>query len=167
MKTIQVYILTGAQGEGKTKRCLELVKLLKESGKSVGGILAPGFWEINTRSAFELVDLSTNKKIPFAQRDCWKNWIKLKGFYFNPLAIEKGKAILSLAVKQNDWIVLDEIGKLDMEGHLWGPIFEELIQIPNKKWILCVRNSFVDDVIRHWHLDNVKVLKVTEPFLVE
>ncbi|MBN1650134.1 MAG: hypothetical protein JW857_02330 [Bacteroidales bacterium] len=164
MNATQVYILSGAQGEGKTKRCIELVQQLKESGKSVGGIVAPGFWDNNTRSAFELVDVSTLKKMPFAQRDCWKNWIKLKGFYFNPSTIEKGKTILKQAVNQNDWIVLDEIGKLDIEGHLWGPIFGELIQIPDKKWILCVRNSFVNDVVEHWHLDKVKVLQIKDGF---
>ena len=39
----QIFILSGAQGEGKTTRCLEIVTQLKAKGESVGGILAPGF----------------------------------------------------------------------------------------------------------------------------
>lgn len=165
MKTTRIYIISGAQGEGKTNYCLELVKQLKAKGESVGGIVAPGFWDGKSRSAFELLDLTSNKKIPFAQREYWKNWIRLKGFYFNPLAIKKGESILRLAIQENDWIVLDELGKLDIEGHLWGPIFKELIQVQNKKWIISVRTAFVEDVIRHWQLQNEEVLHIKENFI--
>ncbi len=160
----QIYILTGAQGEGKTTRCLEIVEHLKSKGETIGGIVAPGFWENNVRTGFELMDVQTFQKIPFAQKEAVEGWQKIKTFYFDPKAIEKGEIILRSAVQQNDWIVLDEIGKLDMNGHLWGPILSYLIQIPNKKWIVCVRDVFVEEVIQHWQLNRVKVLSLAADF---
>ncbi|MDA3904824.1 MAG: hypothetical protein PF484_01995 [Bacteroidales bacterium] len=162
MKETKIYILSGGQGEGKTTRCLEIVNQLKSNGENVGGIVAPGFWDNNIRSGFDLMNVQTNIKTPFAQRMAKEEWIKIKAFYFNPEAIEKGKSILHSAVQENDWIVLDEIGKLDLNGYLWGPIFSDLIKIPNKKWIICVRDIYVDDIIHHWNLNNVTLLQLTD-----
>lgn len=161
----QIYILSAAQGAGKTTRCLQIVNQLKSQGVSVGGIVAPGFWENEIRFGFELMDVQSNQKIPFAQREAKEGWINIKTFYFNPKAVENGELILRSAVMENDWIVLDEIGKLDLRGFVWGKIFSELIKIPKKKWILCVRDIFVEEVIEHWQLKKVKVLQLTEDFV--
>ena len=158
----QIYILSAKQGEGKTMRCLELVNQLKIQGESVGGIIAPGFWKNNIRSGFDLMDIQDSKNIPFAQRGFIEGWQKTKAFYFNPEAIEKGKIILRKAVQENDWIVLDEIGKLDMQGYLWGPVFSELISVMDKKWIICVRDIFVEEVIQKWKLENTRILQLNE-----
>lgn len=165
MTPTQIYILTARQGEGKTTRCLEIVNQLKSKGESVGGIVAPGFWENNVRSGFDLMDVQRNQKTPFAQRLPKENWKKIKAFYFNPIAIQEGEAILRVAVLENDWIILDEIGKLDIKGHLWSSVFTELIKIPNKNWIICVRDIFVDEVIQHWQMQNVKVLLLVDDFV--
>ena len=161
----QIIILSGAQGEGKTTRCLEIVSQLKAKGESVGGIVAPGFWKNNTRYGFDLMDVQTNQKLPFAQRNPKEDWLEIKTYYFNPEAIEKGEVILRKAVLENDWIILDEIGKLDIKGHLWSSIFTDLIKIPNKNWIICVRDIFVDEVIEHWQMQNVKVLQLKDDFV--
>lgn len=164
MNQSRIYILTAKQGEGKTTRCLEIFKTLKSKGKSVGGIVAPGFWENDIRSGFELMDVNSTQRIPFAQRVPRKDWLKIKAFYFNPEAIMQGELILRSAVQEKDWILLDEIGKLDIEGNLWGPIFTELVQKSNKIWIISVRDIFVDEVIQHWQLQNVKILDLNDKF---
>jgi len=161
----QIFILSGAQGEGKTTRCLEIVNQLKSQNESIGGIVALGFWENNNRSGFELMDVQSTRKIPLAYREAKEGWVKIKSIYFNPEAIEKGETILRAAVQENDWIVIDEIGKLDLSGNLWGPIFSELIKIPNKIWILCVRDIFVEEVIQHWQLEKAKVLQLKDDFV--
>lgn len=161
----QIFILSGAQGDGKTTRCLEIVNQLKIKGESVGGIVAPGFWENNIRSGFDLQNVQTNQKTPLAQRFPKDDWIKIKAYYFNPLAIHEGEGILRKAILENDWIILDEIGKLDIKGHLWSSVFSELIKTPKKNWIICVRDIFVDEVIQHWRLQNVKVLQLTNDFV--
>lgn len=161
----QIFILSAAQGEGKTTRCLEMANQLKAKGESVGGIVALGFWQKNVRSGFDIMDVQTNQKIPFAKREVETAWLKIKGYYFNPKAIQEGESILRTAVERNDWIILDEIGKLDIKGHLWSSIFTELIKTPNKNWIICVRDIFVDEVIEHWQMQNVKVLQLKDNFV--
>jgi len=165
MTQTQIYVLSAAQGEGKTTRCLEIVNQLKSQGESIGGIVASGFWENNIRSGFDMMDVQSNRKIPFAHREAKEGWIKIKTFYFNPETIKKGEAILRIAFQKNNWIVLDEIGKLDMHGNLWGTIFSDLIKIQNKNWIICVRDIFVEEVIQHWQLKKVKVLQLKDEFV--
>ncbi|MBN2237423.1 MAG: hypothetical protein JW729_07675 [Bacteroidales bacterium] len=156
------YIITGAQGEGKSTRCLSLANQLRKNDEKVGGLIAVGYWKDGVRSAFDLLDLSTNLKQEFASREEKENWKAHKSFYFNPKTIQWGKAVLEKAVAEKDWIILDEIGKIDMSGELWGEVFSKLQKIPNKKWILSVRNLFVEDVIQHWNLKNTKVLQITD-----
>jgi len=137
---------------GKTKRCLEIAAYLKSKNEKVGGIVAPGFWENNTRSGFDLMDIQTGKTRAFAQRTKREEWRQIKTFYFNPQAISWGDAVLRKAHNQCDWIFLDELGKLDMQGHLWNKVFTELIQHTQKNWILSIRESFVEEVIQQWRL---------------
>lgn len=165
MNQAQIYILSGKQGEGKTTRCLEIVNQLKSKGERVGGFVAPGFWENNVRSEFDLMDIQSGQKFPFAKRKQEKDWLKIKSFYFNPETIKVGEAILRKAVLGSDWIVLDEIGKLDIQGYVWSTIFSELISIMDKKWIICVRDIFVDEVITHWQLQNVKLFHIKDDFV--
>lgn len=165
MKKNQFYILTAEQGQGKTIRCLEIINQLQSAGESVGGIIAPGFWKNNVRSGFDLMDVETNKTIPFAQRETKEDWVKIKAFYFNPKAISFGESVLRSAVRENDWIVLDEIGKLDIKGNLWSVVFSELIKVPNKNWIICIRDIFVEEVVQHWQLKNVSLLKLKDEFV--
>lgn len=164
MKLTQVYIITGAQGEGKSTRCTEIIRKLKSNGESVGGIIAPGFWENNARYRFDLMDVKTEQRMPFAQREAKAGWKKIKTFYFNPEAIKKGEAILHAAVQENEWIVLDELGKLDLHGEVWGPVFTDLIHKHHKKWIISIRDLFVNEAIVHWNLPNVKTLRLSDEF---
>ena len=164
MNTAQIYILIGGQGSGKTTRCMELIKQIKEKGKSVGGILALGKWEENVRTAFDLMDIQSGETWPFASREKIDDWQKIKTFYFNPQAIVQGEKIVRKAANFNDWIVIDELGKLDLHGYLWSSIFSELVSISNKNWIICVRDSFVEQVIEHWNLKNVRILQIEQAF---
>jgi nucleoside-triphosphatase THEP1 len=165
MPEAKIYIISAPQGQGKTTRCLEIIKQLKSKGKSVAGIIAPGYWEGDQRSAFDLLDVESNQSMPFAQRLEKANWIQAKSFYFNPKALKWGEDSLRKAVGTKDWLVLDEIGKLDLEGMLWGPVFTELIKTPNQNWLICVRDIFVNDVIEHWNLKQFKVLGLKDVFI--
>ncbi len=161
----QIYIISAPQGQGKTGRCIELINQLRSKGKSVGGLIAPGYWDGDQRSAFDLLDVESNQSMPFAQRKARANWLDAKSFYFNPKALKWGEDCLRKAVESKDWLVLDEIGKLDLKGMLWSPVFTELIKTPNQNWLLCIRDNFVHDVIQHWNLKQVKVLGLTEEFI--
>lgn len=147
-----IYIVAGKQGEGKTKRCLEIADYLKDKKEKVGGIIAPGFWENNTRSGFHLMDVQTGETKPFAERAEREGWNQIKTFYFNPEAISWGEDVLRKADKQCNWIFLDELGKLDLQGHLWNKGFTELVKQSQKNWILSIRENFVEEVIQHWGL---------------
>lgn len=158
------YIITGAQGEGKSTRCLELANQLFEKHQKVGGLISVGYWNNGVRSGFDLLDLSTHQQKAFASRDKKEHWEFHKSFYFNPETTKWGKTVLEKAIAEKDWIVLDEIGKIDISGELWGEVFSKWSKIPDKKWILCVRDVFVEEVIRHWNLKNVKVVQITDDF---
>jgi nucleoside-triphosphatase THEP1 len=65
---VKRIIITGKRHSGKTTLALALVRALERSGRSVAGILAPGYWKDGLRDGFDLVNLATGRVVPLARR---------------------------------------------------------------------------------------------------
>ena len=154
-----IIIISGKQGQGKTTMCQKLAAQMQEDGSLIGGFIAPGIWKNEQRHSFDLLDLKTFKTYPFASRDKYEDWKQMHGFYFNPQSIKKGEELLRAHSLNSDWLFIDEIGKFEIQGKIWGPILQELIQ-NNIDLVLSIRDSFVDDVIAHFNIKNPLILQV-------
>ncbi len=123
----KVVIVSGKQGEGKTTQCLKLAEEAVKEGRKIGGFIAPGKWKDGLRYSFELLDLRTKKLYDLASRDQIDGWEKVGSFYFNPETIKIGENILREHLKDSEWLFVDEIGKFDVQGRVWGPIMKEIL----------------------------------------
>ena len=56
MDQFPVFIIQGEQGEGKTTRLIEVINLLVSASIPLSGFTAPGKWEENKRSSFQVKD---------------------------------------------------------------------------------------------------------------
>lgn len=158
----KIIIISGKQGEGKTTRCQKLVKQMKEQGLKVGGIIAPGTWKDGQRFSIGLLDLQTQETYPFATRDVQEGWEQIHTFYFNPQSIKKGEELLREHSKTSDWVFIDEVGKFDIKGKVWGPILQELLQ-QDINLVLSVRDIFVEEVIEYFGIQDYDLRIVTQP----
>jgi len=108
------FFLTGRPGIGKTTVLLRIVKILKEKGLKVGGIISREIRRGNSRVGFKLIDLESG-------REGWLAHVKQPngprvGKYrvcMKDLESIGVKAILK-AVKEADIIVIDEVGPMEM-----------------------------------------------------
>ena len=158
-----VFIVTGRRGEGKTSFVSGLTAGFAEMNLMPDGILAltsPGK-EIPGR--YTLKHIQSGRMIPLCSRKQVRGWQKTGPFYFNPQALEAGNRILTHpGIKNNDLIILDEIGKFELEGRIWAESLTWLLLNVSCPLIITVREALVEQVIGHWNLSAVEIVHISK-----
>ena len=153
----KIMIVTGSQGEGKTKYCQRLITEFKKKNVKVGGFIAKGTWHKNERHSFELINVKTFESFDLATRSPKDGWEKVGPFYFNPQTLKKGEEMLRSHAKNTEYLFLDEIGKFEMKAKIWGPVFQQLLKL-DVNMVITVRDIFVKDIIEHFDLSNYQIM---------
>lgn len=157
-------ILTGKQNSGKTTRLLHLYEELKKKNAHVVGFAAPGTWQNEVKTGFNLLNLSTGKILPLASNYQQEGYIPFGRFFFNPTAIEAGTSILQQTHYPKDTIVLvDEIGKFELDGELWHDAYFQLLKQQNLFLLTVVRESLVEKIIDKFNLKNTEIITPNTP----
>ena len=156
-----IYIITGSIGQGKTTQSQKLVEALKSKNISVCGICSPRIIEDGHTVGYDIVDINTSKRVPFLRIDSYDDFKKIGRYSIYQQAIESGKETLAKASKSNtDVIVVDEIGKMELDNEGW---FEHITKLINSRAIVVfsVRDTFVDQIIEKWEMKNYSVNMVS------
>jgi len=162
----KVIIITAEKHKGKTTYVKNLVELLGKKGYKTGGFLAPGKFEDNRRSEFDILDLSTGTQTLLAGVHLTEGE-KIGSFVFSKKGVEFGKQILNpQSLLHCDFVVIDEIGPLEMKGMGWAASIEGLLKYPDFTQIWVVRRTLVESVIQKWGLTHVQVIDI-ERYTVE
>ena len=161
MPNNKLFIITGEKGQGKTGLLIEVLEIFKKQNINLSGFYSKGFWENKKRSAFDLVNIKTGKSIPLCKKIEIERWEKELGFYFNPEAIKTGNKILHHKnINNSNLIVIDEIGKLELNGKIWNNAISKLISETNIPMLWVVRKTFVEKIINYWKMENVTIFEV-------
>lgn len=156
----KIYIITGKQGSGKSTLIREVVSGLRKKGITVGGILAEGTWHNNQRDRFELVNIRTNERINYLQRQPRAGWERIRHFYLNPEGQKFGEQALTTdRLKDAGLIVIDEIGPFELRGKGWALAIQKIFGKLNIPVLISVRESLVDEIIDKWHLNVDRIFK--------
>ena len=154
--TGKFFILTGPVETGKTT---SLVKW-SENRNDVFGILTPVvngkriFMNIHARHLFDMEATAKEKEI-----------IKVGRFVFSKINFDKAMQIIRNAKDKNGWLIIDEIGPVELRGEGFREVLKEIIATGNEKQkiILVVREGLVDQVKESFQLKEAIVInKVSE-----
>lgn len=149
-----VFLVTGRPGDGKTTFAARLVQELSSAGLRPGGILAPGWWSDGQRGGFDLVDLSTGRKVKLAEarpdagleKPASRFRFRREGWRFGH------KALSEKRLAHADFCLVDEVGPLELRGQGWAPRLDELAAGRGPTvLILVVRENLLDEVCRRWN----------------
>ncbi len=157
-----IYIITGTIGQGKTTQSYKLIEILKLNSISVRGVYCPRIMEDGHTVGYDIVDIAENNRVPFLRIDDNSDYKKIGKYIINPDALQVGNEALVNALKCNvDVIVVDEVGKMELNNQGWSENIGELV---NSQAILvfAIRNTFVDDVVKKWDLKNYSVFEVSD-----
>jgi len=156
----RVIIIKGEKHQGKTMFAGQVVKQLIDEGYSVGGFLAPGSFKDGLRHSFDIFDIKTGISKPLCSRDRHAGE-KIVPFTFSEEGQQFGQQLLDPAnLQQMDFVVIDEIGPLELEGKGWTLAIEKLITKGKCNFIWVVRNSLVEEVAAKFGITNHCIIEI-------
>lgn len=141
----KIFILSGPIQSGKTSRLFKWC----EGRNDVAGILTPDvdgkrfFFDIETKNLF-LMEAGENEE----------NILSIGKYKFSKSAFELASQILSHAINKNSgWIIVDEVGPLELKGEGFSEVIKKLFLIPSDlNIILVVRENLFDTVLQYFNI---------------
>lgn len=146
-----VFVLTGPVNSGKTRFAVAVVERLRASGVSVAGILSPGLLEKGAKIGFDIVDAGSGQARSLCRRGGPEAWPGYGPFRFDPDGLafgERACAAETLAVA--DVVVIDEVGRWELEGGGWSGILDRMAARRDFALILVAREEFPESIARRW-----------------
>ncbi len=153
--------ITGLPGSGKTYALLRVIEMLKEEELSIGGMVDEPIEDGRKKTGFTVRNLLTDEKAVFAGTDIESKIVVGKmGVDLSKLE-EVGVKALKDAIEQCDIIVIDEVGKMEVESEAFVNAVKETLEA-DKPMIITLhkksRNPLLQDIRRR---DDVRILEVT------
>jgi nucleoside-triphosphatase THEP1 len=141
----RVVILTGDVQTGKT------TSLLNWSSKreDVSGILTP---VIDGKRMF--INASKNEVFSMEANEFEKDVLRIGRFVFSHRSFDKASDIIRRAIGSKNWLVIDEIGPLELKGEGFSSVLREaLAKRKGRNLLIVVRQGLVDDVIQEFKIE--------------
>gem|GEM_PF-171711 len=133
-----VYILTAPVGTGKTTSVLQWIG----EQEQVYGILSP---VINGKRYF--YDIETKTEFPMEADEATQNTLSVGRFVFRKEAFEKACAIIERSADKAGWLVIDEIGPLELRGEGLATSTVKVLAKRNNRILLVVREGLAEKVM--------------------
>jgi nucleoside-triphosphatase THEP1 len=132
----RIFILTGDIQSGKTTSLLKW----SENRNDVHGILTP---VINSKRIF--LEVETKEQFPMEALEDEKETISVGRFIFSQRSFANAKNIISNSIQKNGWLVIDEIGLLELKGEGFHDVLIRALQEnSSQKILLVVRDSILE-----------------------
>ncbi|WP_452225175.1 nucleoside-triphosphatase [Lacinutrix chionoecetis] len=152
-----IYILTGSIRSGKTSALLEWV-----NGKNkVDGLLCPD----DENGIRYCLKIKLNEVIKLEAENKTEEIIEIGNFKFLTAAFYQANAYLISITSEteNDFIIIDELGKLELKNeglHTSAEILISKLKKDNATHaILVVRDYLVGAILKHYHIADYTILK--------
>jgi len=158
MKPTNITIVSGAINSGKTTKIKTLIATHKAANLSIAGFYSEKVFVVKELVGYDLILLSSNKKIPFLRINSFGTSDRIGPYFINKNAfIFTDKELLG---SKASIVVMDEIGRLELAGNGFSTLLTYLLATFKGELILAVRDIFIDEVINHWHIENLTIIKI-------
>lgn len=153
--------ITGLPGSGKTYALLRVLEMLKDQDVRIGGMIDEPVGDGRHKTGFTCRDLLTGETVEFASTEYESRVMVGKiGVDLSKLESVGVKAIKE-ACAECDIIVIDEVGKMEVESQAFVDAVKEALDV-DKPMIITLhkksRNPLLQDIRRR---DDVRILEVT------
>ncbi len=154
--------ITGLPGAGKTYALMKVMEMLEADGMTVGGMITEPIVKKNRREGFYVMDWASKERRVFASKDI-ESKITVGRYGVDVTALEEvGVRALQYATANSDVIVIDEVGKMEVESPGFIAAVKDALDA-DKPLILTLhkksRNPLLQDIRRR---DDIRILEVTQ-----
>jgi nucleoside-triphosphatase len=150
-----IIILTGAPGIGKSTAVLRTARALKDRGLNVGGIVSREQRSNNIRIGFEFIDLMTNDRSVLAS--IAGNGPKIGKYFINLAGCRFAAERLSVAVKNSDVIICDEIGPMELKSREFTDSVKKLLDV-DKKVIVVLHQKLLHPLTEQFKKKSILIM---------
>lgn len=140
----KIYVVTGKIESGKTSFIRDLAIKLKAENISVSGIYSTRILENYMTTGYNVVKISNGESQKFLRTNGSRNQQRIGKFYIYDEGLQSGKEELQLNKTQIK--VIDEIGKLELEGKGWCESIYQIIEDSESNLLLSVREEVVNEI---------------------
>ena len=153
--------ITGLPGSGKTYALLRVIEMLKDEDLTIGGMIDEPLSDGKRRTGFSVRNIKTGETQVFASAEI-ESKIMIGKIGVDLAKFEQvGITAIKMACAECDIIVIDEVGKVEVESQAFIDAVKEALDV-NKPMILTLhkksRNPLLQDIRRR---DDIRVLEVT------
>jgi nucleoside-triphosphatase len=134
-----IYILSTPIHSGKTTSLIEWCR-----DKKVSGILTP---VRNGKRVF--LDISSGLEFAM-EADDKEDFLEIGRFRFSKKGFEKAAGILIEAINKPGWLIIDEIGPLELRGEGFHDTLQTVLSRRRDDIILVVREGLTEQVMDHF-----------------
>jgi nucleoside-triphosphatase THEP1 len=158
----KVIIVTGPVGQGKTTQIIRIIEDLKGRDIPVSGIYSLRIMDGGVTTGYDLVDIEKNIRMPFLRVTEGREPGTIGNYKILQEGLESGLEVLSKSAKSKSRIVvIDEVGKLELDNKGWSEHITELLKV-TPVLLIAVRDTFADQVVNKWSLSDYKVFTVSD-----
>jgi nucleoside-triphosphatase THEP1 len=137
-----IYFFTGPVRSGKTTALIQWAG----NRKHVYGVFTPDAGE-------KRVFMNADSKEIFSMEAAGnEETIAIGRFSFSKKNFVKASLIISDAIEKEGWLVIDEIGPLELKGEGFAAVLKEILAQRKDKIILVVREGLVEKVISYFEI---------------
>jgi nucleoside-triphosphatase THEP1 len=140
----KIFIITGKIGSGKTTLIQKLIRKFRFENILVSGIYSARILENDKTTGYDVVDISTDETEKFLRDRGNEDQQRIGKFYIDSNGEQKGNEILMNS--QSKLIIIDEIGKLELEDRGWAHSLEQLVTDSKSNLLLSVREEVLYEV---------------------
>ena len=142
--------ITGMPSIGKTTVLQKVIAILKEKGLKVGGISCPEIRVNDIRVGFEIIDLLTRNRGTLSHKD-QDTGPRVCKYRVNLQDLSNiGVKGLDRAIKEADYIIIDEIGPMELQGKDFQVAVNNILE--GTKPVL----GIIHWKMNHWLIDKIK-----------
>jgi nucleoside-triphosphatase THEP1 len=147
----QIFILTGPVQSGKTTSLVNW----SEKRNDVYGILTP---VVNGKRVF--INTHTHEQFPMEAMENETEVLSIGKFVFSKTSFDKAQQIIDDAIDKKGWLIIDEIGPLEMRREGFYEILNEVLkhQPEKQKILLVIRDGMLENVNGFFDLTNATVI---------
>lgn len=156
----KVYIVTGKIGSGKTTLIQKLIRKFHDENIPLSGIYSARILENEITTGYDTVNISTGERFSFLRVQGEENQQRIGKFYIDAKGVQKGNAVLMNST--SELIIIDEIGKLELEGKGWVNAVEQLVTGSKAHLILSVREEFVKEICEKFSISPEIIFNVEQ-----
>ena len=158
-----IFIVTGNVSEGKTTLLADLSIKLQKKGIAVGGFYSPRIMDGDKTKGYDIVDAYTGESREFLRGAPEPEKADIGRYRIKKETLIKGHELLSPEqISDKKVVIIDEVGRLELEGNGWRNSLEYLIKVPGIILVLSVRKDFLEPVKEEFGLANAEIFDVSK-----